>query len=78
VPAAELLDEAMGLARNLAEKAPRAIALAKLAVNEGTTLPLDQAIELEAQLFGQAAETEDRREGTRAFMEKRQPQWSGK
>jgi len=78
LPAAELLDEAIGLARNLAEKAPRAIALAKLAVNEGSTLPLDQAIELEAQLFGQAAETEDRREGTRAFMEKRQPQWYGK
>lgn len=77
VPSAELLDEAVSLARNLAEKAPRAIALAKIAINEGISLPLDQALELEADLFGQAANTKDRKEGTRAFMEKRQPRWSG-
>jgi enoyl-CoA hydratase len=78
VPQAELVDEAIKVARNLAGKAPRAIALAKMAINEGISLPLDEAIELEAQLFGQAAATQDRREGATAFLEKRQPKWSGR
>lgn len=77
VPQAELVDEAVNMARNLASKAPRALALAKMAVNEGISLPLDEALELEAQLFGQATATQDRREGATAFLEKRQPQWSG-
>lgn len=78
VPQAELVDEAVSLAKNLAAKAPRAIALAKMAINEGISLPLDDALELEAQLFGQAADTQDRREGAAAFLEKRQPRWSGR
>lgn len=78
VPAAELMGEALSLARSLAGKAPRALALAKMAINEGASLPLEQAIELEAELFGQVADTQDRMEGTRAFMEKRQPRWLGK
>lgn len=75
---AQLLEEALSLARNLANKAPRALALAKMAINEGISLPLPQAIELEAELFGQTVDTADRREGTRAFVEKRQPEWTGK
>lgn len=78
VPAADLLGEALALAQTLAGKAPRAIALAKLAINEGASMPIDDAIEFEAQLFAQAVETEDRREGTAAFLGKRQPQWSGR
>ncbi len=78
VPAADLMDEACSLARSLAAKAPRALALAKIAINEGSELPLNQALDLEAELFGQAVETQDRKEGTSAFLEKRQPQWSGK
>ena len=78
VAATDLLEEAVNLARSLASKAPRAIALAKLAINEGSSLSLGEAIELEAELFGQVVETEDRREGTKAFMEKRQPGWSGR
>lgn len=78
VPQAELVDEAVNLAKSLAQKAPRAIALAKMAINEGFSLPLEEALELEAQLFGQAAATQDRREGAAAFLEKRQPQWSGR
>lgn len=77
VPPAHLIEEAMTLAANIANKAPRAIALAKVAINEGMSLPLEQAIELEAELFAQAVETEDRREGTSAFHEKRQPEWTG-
>ncbi len=78
VPSADLMDEAVSLAQSLAGKAPRTIALAKMAINDGIALPLDEALELEAQLFGQAADTLDRREGTQAFLEKRQPRWVGK
>lgn len=78
VPAAELMEESLVLARSLAGKAPRALAFAKMAINEGSEMPLEQGIEHEADLFGQAVATEDRREGTSAFMEKRQPRWTGK
>jgi enoyl-CoA hydratase len=78
VPQEELLLEATNLAVALAGKAPRALALAKMAINEGASLPLDRALELEAELFGQAAATADRHEGTAAFLEKRQPRWTGR
>jgi enoyl-CoA hydratase len=78
VPAAGLMDAAYELAASLAAKAPRALALTKAAVNEGLDLPLDEALELEAGLFGRVTATEDRREGTTAFLEKRQAQWSGR
>jgi enoyl-CoA hydratase len=77
VPSTALMDEAVNMAITLAGKAPRALALAKMAVNEGVNLPLEEALQLEAELFGQAAATNDRREGTAAFLEKRQPKWSG-
>ncbi|MFL5735065.1 MAG: enoyl-CoA hydratase/isomerase family protein [Chloroflexia bacterium] len=78
VPAEELMEAALTLAKDLAGSAPRAIALAKQAVNQGISLPLDEALELEARLFGQAVATEDRREGASAFMEKRAPEWKGR
>jgi enoyl-CoA hydratase len=78
VPASNLMDYAYELATSLAAKAPRALALAKAAVNEGIDLPLDEALKLEADLFGRVVSTDDRREGTSAFLEKRQAQWSGR
>jgi enoyl-CoA hydratase len=78
VPAASLMESAYELATALATKAPRALAMAKAAVNEGLDLPLDEALKLEAELFGRVVETEDRREGTAAFLEKRQAQWAGR
>jgi enoyl-CoA hydratase len=77
VPATTLMDEAFNMAVTLASKAPRAIALAKMAVNEGVNLSLEEGLQLEAELFGQAIATNDRREGTAAFSEKRQPRWTG-
>jgi enoyl-CoA hydratase len=78
VPATELMAEATSLATALAAKAPRALALAKMAINDGVNLPLEEALELEAELFGEAVDTEDRREGTAAFLEKRQARWLGR
>ncbi len=75
LPATSLMDEAFSLAVTLAAKAPRALALAKMAINDGVNMPLDEALEMEAELFGQSADTADRREGTAAFLEKRQPRW---
>ena len=77
LPATALMDEAFSLAVTLAGKAPRALALAKMAVNDGVNMSLDEGLQMEAELFGQSADTADRREGTAAFLEKRQPRWSG-
>ena len=68
VPATGLMEAAYELAVSLASKAPRALALAKAAVNEGADLPLDEGLKLEADLFGRVVDTEDRREGTSAFL----------
>ena len=78
VPAADLKTEAMALAQQLAAKAPLAVRYLLNAVYAGADLPLDQALQLEATLFGLSASTADMKEGTRAFLEKRKPQFTGK
>lgn len=78
VPREELLDTARRLAIVIAEKAPLAIALAKRAVYEGLELSPRAGNELEMEYFGKAVGTDDRREGTSAFLQKRKPNWSGK
>jgi enoyl-CoA hydratase len=78
VPAAELLAEAKSLAASLASKAPIAARYILEAVNTGLEMPLAEAQYLETALFGAIASTEDSKEGTRAFLEKRKAQWVGK
>ena len=78
VPAATLLSDARALAEDLSSKAPRAIEYIIEAVNRGLEAPFDQGQLLEAALFGLAASTDDMREGTRAFLEKRKPVFTGK
>ena len=77
VPAAELMTEAKKLAAALAAKAPIAIRYILEAVNTGLEMPFAQAEILEATLFGLVASTEDMREGTAAFLEKRKPAFKG-
>ena len=48
------------------------------AVNKGMETPLAEGLYLEAVLFGAACATEDKKEGTTAFLEKRQAQFKGK
>ena len=78
VPAADLRTEALSLAHTLAAKAPLAVRYILAAVHEGADLPLEQACALEASLFGLAAATADMKEGTRAFLEKRKPEFTGR
>jgi len=77
VPGAQLLDEAHTLAGLLAARAPLALRYAREAVDGGLDRPLSDGMALEAQLFGLAADSADMREGVRAFLEKRQPSFTG-
>jgi len=78
VPAADLMPVATSLAAELAAKAPVAVQYIIEAVNRGIEMPLDQGQFLEATLFGLVASTDDMREGTRAFLEKRKPGFTGR
>ncbi len=78
VPAAELMAEAKKLAAMLASKAPIAVRYILEAVNKGLEMPFAQAQIFEATLFGLVSTTEDMREGTAAFLEKRKPAFKGK
>jgi enoyl-CoA hydratase len=75
VPAAALMDEARKLAASLAMKAPIAARCILAAVGHGLDMPLAQGQFLETALFGTVAATDDWREGTRAFLEKRKAEW---
>jgi len=78
VPSAELSTAAEALAGEIAQLAPLAIRACLKAVVVGTELPLAEGLALEAKLFASLFATEDMREGTRAFLEKRKPNFMGK
>ncbi|HEV7860273.1 MAG TPA: enoyl-CoA hydratase-related protein [Pyrinomonadaceae bacterium] len=74
----ELLPAAMSLAGEIARLAPLAIRACLAAVTRGIDLPLAEGLALEVELFTKLFDTEDMREGTRAFLEKRAPVFKGK
>lgn len=78
VPAGELMEAAKRLATTIASKAPLAVAACKRVINNGAGLPIDDALELEALEFGLLVGTDDIKEGTSAFLEKRKPVWKGR
>jgi enoyl-CoA hydratase len=75
---AELLSAAEALAKKIIEKAPLAVKFAMEAIERGAEMPLQEGLFLEATLFGICCATEDMREGTRAFIEKRAAQFQGR
>ena len=78
IAAAELMTEARALAAKLATGAPVAMRYIISAVNKGVEMPFAEACQYEATLFGLVASTEDMREGTAAFLEKRKPEFKGR
>jgi enoyl-CoA hydratase len=78
VPAAALLDEARALARAWAANAPVAMRYAMEAIAHGLETSFAEGSFVEASLFGLAFATDDMREGTRAFLEKRTPEFRGR
>lgn len=78
-PATELRSAAQELAAKLAAKPPLSLALIKQAIDGGLNMgSLADACAYEAELFGQVAQSEDAKEGTSAFLEKRTPIWKGR
>ena len=75
VPPEDLLRQAQGLAGKIASKGQLAVRSALRAIHEGTELGLREGLDLEARLFGELCDSEDKKEGTSAFLEKRQPRF---
>lgn len=73
VPADRLMDEVMEVMRKIAKNAPISVKYSKICVNRGMDLPLDYALEHERNLMPLCMNTEDAKEGVRAFAEKRKP-----
>ena len=78
VPAASLQAEAKALATSLASKAPVAVRYILEAVAGGLEMKFADAQDYEATLFGLVSTTEDMREGTKAFLEKRKAEFKGR
>jgi len=78
VAAAELMAEVRKLAAALAAKAPIAVHYILEAVHKGLEMPFAEAEVFEATLFGLVSSTDDMREGTRAFLEKRKAAFTGR
>jgi enoyl-CoA hydratase len=78
VPTAGLIPRAEAILNEIAANAPIAVKYALDAVNNGMETSQDEGLALEASYFGLCAGTEDKKEGTSAFLEKRAPQFHGR
>src|ERR1700760_4723305 len=78
VPAAELIARAEAILKRIAANAPIAIKFALEAANKGRETRQGEGLLLEASYFGLCAATEDKKEGTSAFLEKRAPNFRGR
>jgi enoyl-CoA hydratase/carnithine racemase len=78
VPAADLITRAEAILKKIASNAPIAVKFALDAINKGMETSQAEGLLLEASYFGLCAATEDKKEGTSAFLEKRVPQFHGR
>jgi enoyl-CoA hydratase/carnithine racemase len=78
VPAANLIDRAEAILKQIAANAPIAVKFSLEAANKGLETSQSEGLALEASYFGICAATEDKKEGTSAFLEKRAPQFRGR
>jgi enoyl-CoA hydratase len=74
----DLIARAEAIAQKIIANAPLAVQYAMEALNKGMEMPLSEGLYLEATLFALCCATEDKREGTMAFLEKRQAQFKGR
>ena len=78
VPAADLITRAEAILKQIAANAPIAVKFALEATNKGMETSQSEGLLLEASHFGLCAATEDKKEGTTAFLEKRVPRFHGR
>ncbi len=78
VPADQLIESCEKLAKTILSRGPVAVSFAIDSVNRGLEMPLSEGLFLEAGLFGLLTATDDAREGTSAFLEKRKPAFRGR
>jgi len=78
VPAADVITRAEAILKQIFSNAPIAVKYSLEAVNKGLETSVAEGLSLEASLFGLCAGTEDKREGTQAFLQKRAPQFQGR
>src|SRR6202051_257979 len=78
VPAADLIARSEAILQQIASNAPIAVKLAIEATTKGLETSQDEGMLLEASYFGLCAATEDKKEGTAAFLEKRAPPFHGR
>jgi enoyl-CoA hydratase len=78
VTLAELKTNAEAMAKTILSKAPTAVALAIKALNSNLEMSLENGLKYEVELFSKCFTTEDMKEGTKAFIEKRKPNFPGK
>src|SRR5262249_53553250 len=78
VPAAEVIARAEAILKQIFANAPVAVKYSLESVNKGMHTSLAEGLSLEASLFGLCAGTDDKKEGTSAFLEKRKPQFQGR
>ncbi len=77
VPPEKLMEEATGLARKILARGPRAVALSKAAIHQALETSLSAGLSFETEAFGLAGSTADKKEGSKAFLEKRKPSFKG-
>jgi enoyl-CoA hydratase len=77
VPQAELMNRAFELANQIAANAPLAVKAAKHCINAEYDMDADEAILYESGIFGHCFVTRDQKEGMKAFLEKRKPDFIG-
>lgn len=78
VPGAELKSAVQSIVQKILERAPLAVAQAKKSINRSWDMEVEEAQRFEAENFAELFAGEDAREGTRAFIEKRKPQFKGR
>ena len=78
VPEAELAERALAFARRITANAPMAVQATKESVMRGLSVSLEEAYAIETELAKRVFQSEDAKEGPRAFAEKRPPRWTGR